>query len=239
MGRFTPGACRPRRRAVRECRWPKTTGLLQWGNAERRFTCDGKLPIHHQVLSVDFYPRLDQLQLPRRDMAVKHITAFDRDCGLFVLIANVDVRQMVASIVPKVHQDQDPVEHADGGHGHSCVRWLGTPAALHSTVGAPWGANGVRNQRPTVVPGVDGEFGRVAKGDQAATGCTGGVARRPSDSHPARSGGAGRGGPATGSRGQQQQSLAFARLACGWWWARSAGPGWGGASGPPGSRPCR
>jgi hypothetical protein len=108
---------------------------------------------------VDFYPRLDQLELPRRNVAVKHITAFDRDCGLFVLIANVDVRQMVASIVPELHQDQDPVEHADGGHGHSCVRWLGTTAAMQFTVGAPWGSNGVRNERPAVAPGVDGEFG--------------------------------------------------------------------------------
>jgi hypothetical protein len=37
--------------------------------------------------------------------------------GLVPLVTHMNMRQMMAAIIPKVHQDKDAVEHADSGHG--------------------------------------------------------------------------------------------------------------------------
>jgi hypothetical protein len=37
------------------------------------------------------------------------------------LITDMNMREMVASIVPEVHQDQDAIEHTDGWHGNSAL----------------------------------------------------------------------------------------------------------------------
>jgi rhodanese-related sulfurtransferase len=65
---------------------------------------------------VNLDPCLYHFQLFWRHSAIKDQPIVNRNCGLFALVSNMNMWQMVTAIVSKKHQDKDSVEHADGRH---------------------------------------------------------------------------------------------------------------------------
>lgn len=68
---------------------------------------------------MDFDPRLSQLHLGRWQASAEAGAVVDGYRGHKLPILGMDMRPLVLLIIVEVvHQDQDAVEHRDGGHGN-------------------------------------------------------------------------------------------------------------------------
>ncbi len=83
---------------------------------ERLFALGGQLPVGHQIFAMNFNPSLYQAQLGDRQAACQQTPIHNGKTRFAVLIAHMDVRQMVALIVKKILHDDQTVEDADGRH---------------------------------------------------------------------------------------------------------------------------
>ena len=68
---------------------------------------------------MQFHPRLHQLQLLGRKITSKHAAIFDSDSRLEILIANMEMRQMMAFIALKQDRDENSVNMLMVGMAHS------------------------------------------------------------------------------------------------------------------------
>jgi SpoVK/Ycf46/Vps4 family AAA+-type ATPase len=68
---------------------------------------------------MNFDPCLNQLKLPRGEIAIDQPAILDGDRGLLALVSHMDVRQTVSIIVHKVNGHHDAVKHADRRHSDS------------------------------------------------------------------------------------------------------------------------
>jgi len=69
------------------------------------------MPIRHQFLLVNFYPRMDQFQFSRSEISFQQGAVGNRDNGLFFAVFNMDVRLTVFLIVKVVHENDNAVKH--------------------------------------------------------------------------------------------------------------------------------
>ena len=85
-------------------------------NLEDRFACHRQSPIRHQVLSMDFDPRLNQFHLGPRQVSSQYLAILDGDSRCMLGIFGMNMRATVLLVVIVVHQNEYTVEHGYGRH---------------------------------------------------------------------------------------------------------------------------
>jgi hypothetical protein len=70
-------------------------------NGEDRLSLAGKEPISHEIFAVNLDPRLHKAQLVGLEFTAQYFPIGDREHCFLLLIANMDVWQVVLALVEK------------------------------------------------------------------------------------------------------------------------------------------
>lgn len=95
--------------------------LFQWFNFEDFLSVYGQFPVGHQIITVDFDPRLNQFHSAFLDAAFDDSAFGNSDNRLFTLLFNVDMWTVVFPGVEKIQGYDNPVEHGNDRHDVSIL----------------------------------------------------------------------------------------------------------------------
>jgi len=99
-------------------------GLPQWVDLVKWLTIDRKLPIGHEIVSVDFYPSLDEFHLIAWYFSLKNFAIGNGYNGFVLLIFHMYVWPMMLLVINIIKGDDNPIKHRYDGHTISSYKNL-------------------------------------------------------------------------------------------------------------------
>jgi hypothetical protein len=93
--------------------------LPQWIDFVNGLTIDRKLPIGHEIVSVDFYPGLDKFHLVAWNFSTENF-AFRNGYNHFMfLLFHMYMWSIVLLVINIIKRDDNPIKHRYDGHSSS------------------------------------------------------------------------------------------------------------------------
>ena len=91
-------------------------GLLQRADAERRVAGLGEFPVGKEFVAVNVHPDAEHAEFGFGEVPREHFAGVDGHGNFMVLIPRVDMGRVVVVVIPVIEENQDSVEHGNGGH---------------------------------------------------------------------------------------------------------------------------